>query len=322
MHPDTIHQKRILIAPLNWGLGHVMRIIPLIKKLQRQQNIIFVACDSQQQAVLQDELAHVTYISFAGYPFNFSGKSFAYDLIRRFWPLYRQLNNEHAAVNHLTQTHKFDLVISDQRPGFRSDKVPSIFLSHMLNLPLPFYLKPAQWIYVNWIQRFDSIWIPDVQGSPSLSGKLSHTSHRNAIYIGWLSRFEPMPQSVMPKYAYGAIVSGPEPYRTIFLEEVKLALRKLDKPCFLIGSVSQQEQVDQLTLFPHQATSQFHALVESAETIISRAGYSTLMDLRVLNKKAILVPTPGQHEQLWLREWLKTDEQFTFIDKIDELNAL
>jgi hypothetical protein len=313
LQPDHIHKKRILISPLNWGLGHVMRLVPLIRQFQFQGNTILIACDAEQQRILEHELHQVTYIPFEGYPFAFTGKSFRLDLARKFSNLSRFVAAETSQVNALVKAHAIDVVISDQRPGFRSDTVPSVLISHQLELPLPVYLKPAQWIYSRWVNRFDTIWIPDKEGAERLSGKLSQTTHPQAFYIGWLSRFEKSDTEKLITYRYGALISGPEPYRTQFMEEVKTCLLKLDEPCFLIGPVEKIEQLGKLTLLPHQSTAEFQNLMESAEYLIARAGYSTLMDLRVLGKKGILIPTPGQDEQLYLSQHLKGDAQFTFV---------
>lgn len=293
-----------------------MRLVPLIRQFQFQGNTILVACDTEQQRILEHELDQVTYIPFDGYPFLFKGNSFRLDLARKFSSLSRYVTAETSRVNTLVQEHRIDFVISDQRPGFRSDTIPSIFLSHQLELPLPFYLKPAQWIYSRWINQFDVLWIPDKKGSDNLSGKLSHTTHARAFYIGWLSRFEKSDTEKPIAYRYGALISGPEPYRTQFMEEVKTSLSKLDEPCFLIGPVKKVEQLGKLTLLPHQSTAEFQKLMESAEYLIARAGYSTLMDMRVIGKKSILIPTPGQDEQLYLSQHLKGDEQFTFVREL------
>jgi hypothetical protein len=316
LQPNQIQHKRILISPLNWGLGHVMRIIPLIEQLQRQDNTVFIACDATQQVILQKELRHIHFLPIEGYPFQFNGRSFTRDLALQFWSLFRFMNKETRRVDELVTSYRIELVISDQRPGFRAPNVPSIFLSHMLTLPLPGYLKPAQWLYSAWIKKFNFVWIPDVPGERNLSGKLSQTTHPHVHYIGWLSRFRPSDAPKPFRFRFGALISGPEPYRTKFRDEVRSVLTDLIEPSLLIAPDAVEEQMGSLTIFPHQSAANLQALLESAELIISRAGYSTLMDLRVLNKPAILIPTPGQHEQIYLMQRLKNDAQFSFRNNL------
>ena len=42
---DAIEGRRVLIAPLNWGIGHATRCIPIIKRLLEAGKEVIVAAD-------------------------------------------------------------------------------------------------------------------------------------------------------------------------------------------------------------------------------------------------------------------------------------
>ncbi|MFT4524743.1 MAG: UDP-N-acetylglucosamine:LPS N-acetylglucosamine transferase, partial [Bacteroidia bacterium] len=53
-------------------------------------------------------------------------------------------------------------------------------------------------------------------------------------------------------------------------------------------------------IVPHLSANQLQELMSKAKVVLSRSGYSTVMDLSVIGGKAIFVPTPGQTEQQYL----------------------
>ena len=59
-------------------------------------------------------------------------------------------------------------------------------------------------------------------------------------------------------------------------------------------------------------TKELNDLIKRSKVVIARSGYSTIMDLYALEKPAILIPTPGQSEQLYLSKHLRHKKQFIF----------
>lgn len=300
--PEDISNKRILFSALDWGLGHVMRSIPLLKKLHNQGCSIFIACDIAQEKLFREELKEVVFLAHTGYSFKFRGKgSFSSDLFFQFPKLLNRLKKERKQVAYFVDTHQIDIVLSDQRMGFYSKTTTSILLTHQLNLPLSILQKPAQWFYTYWVNKFTTIWIPDLAPPNNLAGKLSETKKKNAIYIGWLSRFSKLnSRSNSKTYKIGVIVSGPAPYSDSFFVEMKQRLINQSDKSFIIYHKAEPLEVGQLSIFNCTATDEMQSLLLSAEKIITRAGYSSMMDLKVLDVPAEYIPTPGQSEQEYL----------------------
>jgi predicted glycosyltransferase len=59
-----------------------------------------------------------------------------------------------------------------------------------------------------------------------------------------------------------------------------------------------------IKVFNHLPADELRQEIERAEWVISRCGYSTIMDLVALQKKALLIPTPAQTEQEYLAAYL------------------
>lgn len=301
MLPKEIHQKTILFSALNWGYGHVMRSIVLLKQLLKQNNELFIACNEEQESLFKSELSHVQYLRISGYPFSFSIKgNFNHDLFLSFKRLHTYMKQEHNQVDLWCETLHIDLVIADQSMGFYSSLKPSILISHQLNLPLKWWEKPAQTIYNHWINRFDFIWIPDSNQPFNLSGKLSKTTRQNAKFIGSLSRFKE-PCNCIKTYEFGALITGPEPQAKIFFESCKKRFLSNGAKSFIIYNRAEPESIDNLTIVKHQKTSDMTHYLCSAKKLVTRCGYSTLMDLEALKIKDVeFHATPGQREQEYL----------------------
>lgn len=299
-------------------MGHVARSIGIIRELLLQNNEIFVACDSSQQKVFEQYFPGLTYIQHDGYPFEFSGKGkFAFDLFKNRRALLLRYGREQEEVAGLVEDLSIDLVVSDHRYGFFSKKVPSVFVTHQLHLPLKWVQLPAQWIHVKMLQHFGHIWCLDGVDH-RLAGKLSHTIvHPDIQYIGAFSRFEPG-RSDANNYECLFVVSGPEPYAEKFFREIMIFVA--DKTgrmaCIAPKSYPGIEVPEQLEVFTNCDWKEMDNLFYQSERIVSRAGYSTLMDLEVLNKKAILIPTQGQAEQIYLSQWHKDSENAEFAAKL------
>lgn len=286
MKPENVQNKRILFSPLNWGMGHVARSISLLKGLAKT-NTLFIACDIEQQRVYEEYLSDVEYIPHEGYPFDFKGDGkFGRDLFNSRKELLARLNKEFHEVKELVKKHSIELVLSDHRYGFRSDEVDSVFITHQLNLSLKWYQFPVQWIHKNLIKKFDLVWIVDKRDN-RLAGKLSHQwNPSNQFYIGHLSRFVGVDQ-FEKDVDHLIIASGPVIYANQLIRE------SLDKfpDAIVIGGGddgSSWLERDQLIL--------------RSKNVISRSGYSTIMDLEYLDCTADLIATPGQVEQEYLLE--------------------
>ena len=295
-------------------MGHVARSVGLIRDLLLRENEVFVACDAVQRRAFESYFPALTYIAHAGYPFAFSGKgTFGLDLFRNRRRLLARYGQEQGEVAQIVSDWQIDLVISDHRYGFFSKAVPSIFVTHQLHLPLRWYQWPAQWVHRKLLQHFGHVWCLDT-ADHHLAGKLSEPiSHPDIAYIGPFSRFAPDTRGEI-QYTHLFVVSGPEPYaETFFGEVLRFATGKEDAmACVVPKNYETGEIPANLTVYTAEDWQETDLLFYQSGWIVSRAGYSTLMDLEVLDKNAILIPTRGQAEQLYLGQLHQHSEKWIF----------
>lgn len=309
--------KNILICPLNWGLGHATRCVPIIKDLSNQGHKVIIAADEGPLAFLQKEFPDHDFIKFPGFSPKYSrSNTQVFKMMAAFPGALRDFRRDHKTVESIVKNNNIDMVISDNRFGCWSKTVHSVFITHQLHIQVPRVWKWTtpiiNWFNNSYIKKYDEVWVPDVENEPSLGGKLSHPSIRGVEtkYIGHLSRFTIDNQKVIEKTnKFLVILSGPEPQRTMF-EDIVLKQAKNTKDNILILRAKPDSNdllgdiPENVSMFNHVDDDMFVKLVNSAEIIICRGGYSSLMDLAALDRTAYLVPTPGQTEQEYLAKHL------------------
>jgi hypothetical protein len=306
IQPSEIHGQNILFSALNWGYGHVMRSIILLKKLQNQGNTLHIVGNAEQITLYKSEGIHANFIEEKGYPFDFSGKgNFAWDFIKNYKALKKHYAQEQKRVELLCEKLAIDFVISDQSMGFFSRKVTSVLITHQVHLPLKWWQKLGQKIYDKQLDNFNHIWIPDQSPPNNLAGRLSETNRKNVTYIGWLSRFTEI-LKVDKQFDVGVLVTGPQPYAQQFFDEMCLRFENRQEKVFILYNGTALQSFKNIQIFQHLPTAEMAELLCSAGLIISRSGYSTLMDFEALGLTNVeLHPTPGQGEQAYLLErWL------------------
>lgn len=306
----------VLICPLNWGLGHATRCIPIIKYLIDEGNEITVVSDGFPLEMLRQEFPTLSFIEYSSYPVSYSkGKSQVGAMLCSAPKILKKIVSEHRWLKKLLETKHFDTVISDNRFGLWNKSVKSVYMTHQLMVKMPKGLKfletPVWHFHRFFISKYDECWIPDYEGGSNLSGDLAHKYPLpgNAVFIGVLSRFSLL-KNIIPngEYKTVAVLSGVEPQRSIFEKKVIERFRNDPEKTLLVQGKPQQEKqiqtVDKLTLVSHLQSVELASVLLGAERIICRSGYSTIMDLDALNclPKAEFIPTPGQTEQEYLAE--------------------
>jgi uncharacterized protein (TIGR00661 family) len=302
MHPLELRSRRILISPLNWGFGHLSRCIPLINRLIKNGNQLYFAGERNQISIIKQYFSTLHCIEFLGYPFHFrSEKSFRQDILRQIPSHLKRYKEELREVNQLCDQYDIQIVISDHRYGFRSKKARSIFLTHQVNLPLRWYEFPFQSLHRRWMKKFDEIWIIDDE-TFNYAGNLSKApKHLSASYIGTLSRFEFYnDEHGRRNGGVVIVVSGPILYATKFaLEQSKIYDN--ETVCMILppelGNLMFSSNIQIVT---SENWRQCDKIILNATKIVSRSGYSTLMDLIQLRVPFFIIPTPGQTEQEYL----------------------
>ncbi len=299
-------QKRILICPLDWGLGHATRCIPIIRLLLKKNAEVLVAADAGSLALLKQEFPQLTFIPFKGYDISYPEKgSMKMKMMLSIPKIVSRIKAEQKELDLLIDKYKIDVVISDNRYGCHSAKTKSILITHQLMIKAPIGEALLHKKVVNFIGKYDECWVPD-STSAKLSGDLAHKYPlpENTFFIGALSRFNAPTESGTKTYDVMAVVSGPEPQRSIFEKLVLEQLKKSDLKALLVCGKTETSQktetIKNVTVVSHLPAEKMKEAILQSDIILSRSGYSTIMDLAVLGKKAIFVPTPGQTEQEYL----------------------
>lgn len=306
--PINVYNKKIILAPLDWGMGHVARCVPLIKQLQQQQNNIVIACTSEQQKFLKQEISGIEFVSLFGYNMSYAKiLPLWVKIFIQFPKLFAVVRKENKWLANYLKKNETDVVISDNRFGFYNENVESIFITHQLNVQAPFFQNIINRINSSFIEKYSVCWVPDyVEEEKRLSGILSDKNGiKNTVFIGPLSRFEKT-KSEQKKYAVLILLSGPEPQRTLLEEKLISAFANTNYKVALVrGSFSEcvQKMPSNFYVIDVASSKQLQELFNVSDKIICRSGYSTLMDLDVLGLKALLVPTPGQSEQEYLAKY-------------------
>ncbi len=311
---QDVTSKKILIAPLDWGLGHTTRCISIVRFLLDNACTIIVACNSVQKLLLQQEFNNIEFLELKGYNIDYgkNPKTFPLKLISQLPKIGWSIFYEYIWLQKTIDKYKVNVVISDNRYGLFTSKVPSVFITHQLTIKAPFkwlerLLQLINYFYIN---RFSQCWVPDYEGTNNIAGVLSHPQNLPKIpvhYIGPLARFL-KDETIKPRYKYCIILSGPEPQRT-FLEEIILKQLSIssEKCLFIRGKLEANNILSpslNITIKNHLAGLQLQEAILSSEIIITRSGYTSVMELLALQKKSILIPTPGQTEQEYLGKQL------------------
>jgi uncharacterized protein (TIGR00661 family) len=299
--------KRILVAPLNWGLGHATRCIPVIRELQRQGAEVMLASDGRALDLLKSEFPDLFSVEMPAYAINYRTGNMVRNMAGQLPKILRAVYREHLFTQKLIARHRLDGIVSDNRYGCFTKKIPCVFLTHQLNIrtPYPALSRLVNFFNCRFIEKFNVCWVPDVAGEPNLSGKLSHGGFQKKIrYVGALSRMKFF--EATKKYDVIAVLSGPEPKRS-HLERAILEQAARLPQCFLIvqGRTERQERFfieKNVEAVSFLASEELNEAILASKIFIGRSGYSTIMDLAKLGIPALLVPTPGQTEQEYLAE--------------------
>ena len=320
-------KPKVLVASLNWGLGHATRCIPIINELHEQGAEVFIGSDGASLSLLQNEFPNAPFVQLPSYNISYGKGGFTKAMLPQIPKIFRNIKCEQHFTDNFVKKHGINAIISDNRYGCRSKMAHSVFLTHQIFLKMPSglqWLEPmALKVNQSYIHRFNACWVPDfAHPKHNLSGELSHGRQplgKFYTYIGALSRMKPPHEKHSKKYNLAAIVSGPEPQRTLFenllLKEFAL-LPQLT--CLLLrglpdGAAKKLAASSNVEVRNHAHTAEMNELMLQSRIIVARSGYSTLMDLAATGNKAILVPTPGQTEQEYLAKRFEKQRIFQHL---------
>lgn len=300
---SEVRNEIILYACHDWGMGHVARSIPILEQLIHQDNTVYFAGNEKQVAIVEEYLSQIHFLSLKGSGFRFKGTgNWTVEMLRNVGKMLKNIRNDRRAVREWVNLYDVTLVISDHRYGFYSEKVSSIFVTHQLTLPV----KGVQQVANSWhnlqLKKFAAIWVLDNE-QHQFAGKLSNTTRSFKIcYLGIRSRF--IKGDATNEGYVLAVVSGPSPYAEHFFKEVVSYAQKnsVYVKCICPEQYVCSELPINLEMILAKSWKEMDALFYKCDKFFSRSGYTTIMDVAVLEKKAIYIPTPGQLEQEYLFE--------------------
>jgi len=306
-------KKKILVSPLDWGLGHATRLIPVLKEMGGQYDLI-IGINKTTEKLMRDHFPKAHFEEVPGYKIRNSKSGGFHSYVRMSARIRKVKKQEELWVSDFLKKNQVDLILSDSRFGFRNDAVKSIIISHQLHLKFPpfwrLFGRIAQRINYKWLSAFDEVWIPDNENH-ELSGELSEGSGLNTRFIGIKSRFvkKEFERKISEPYIL-VVISGPEPQRSemehMILHQAPLVRQKV----IVVGGKPEKKTKDfdcaNAHWYAHLETDELAAFISHADLVISRSGYSSLMDYKALGcKNLYLIPTPGQSEQIYLAKRMK-----------------
>lgn len=326
--------KTVIYAIIDWGLGHVTRSTPIIKRLINDGNKVILVSFGKALSMLKKEYPDCTIREVKDTQIEYPkfGWMFVFKIVSQIPKMLFGWHYERQQVKKLIKEFNADMIITEMRLGFWSGKIPSVLITHQLRFHLPKPLKKFM-IFGEWFNRivfrhFDKVFVPDAKGTPNLSGDLSHNSriskHPKVEYIGCLSSVIPDEDQPEKDIDLFISISGPEPQRTQFEEKVFSQLD--DVPGKVVVTLGKPEtdqnivkQTDHTIVYGHLDRKEMTSMMQRAKHIVSRSGYSTVMELLALKKSALFVPTPGQTEQEYLAEYYKQEGLYSYCTQ-DELD--
>lgn len=305
---------KIIYSICSWGLGHATRSLPVIRKLLQENNELTIISNGRSLTLLKKELGeNIEYVDIPDYPILLSENShqfMAKSMI--YWPKFiHRMESGLRQLNRLLKKQHYDLIISDGRYDMYSKTIPSFFISHQMRIMNPLRIKPletgSEVFNLFFFKRFRGVIVPDYQTN-GLSGDLAHNlkkiDEKEIHYVGILSDFT---KKQLPKEIdYLISLSGPEPQRSILEKTILSQIKELTgNIAITLGKTEVTEQFEQQNIqtYSYLTKTQREELLNKAKLVISRSGYSTIMDLAVIGTKALMIPTPGQIEQEYLAQY-------------------
>ena len=325
-------KKNILVAPLNWGLGHATRCIPIINALIESGFRPIIASDGAALALLKKEFPELLALELPSYQIEYAKKAsnFKWKILKNSPKTIKAIYDEKKILKKWVTEFALYGIISDNRLGIYNKKVPSVFITHQLTVLSGKTTWISSKIHHYFIKKYNECWIPDVESIPNLSGKLGHlkNSDLNLRYIGVLSRLKK--QEIPTVYKLMVLLSGPEPQRTLLEDKLIDELENYtEKVVFIKGKIEPTQKTwedKNITFYNYMQSKQLEKTINESELVLCRSGYTTVLDLVKLQKKAFFIPTPGQFEQEYLAKKFKkqglvpTAKQEKF--KLDDLNQI
>lgn len=277
---------------------------------------VLLASDGVALHLLKAEFPHLPALELPSYRIRYQSSNMVWNIGKQLPRILWAIRSERWATERLVQVHGIEGIISDNRYGCFSSRADSIMLSHQLHVrvPGPVFKWPANQLLHLFLSRFDALWVPDVAEAPGLAGALSHGApvHSNVQYAGILTRMQSYERD--PEYDVAVVLSGPEPQRSLLEQRLlEQAISLPQKFIFVQGRTQSKKHyyaADNVEVVSYLTSKDLNDVLMASKVMVCRSGYSSIMDLAGLGKKAILIPTPGQTEQEYLADTMADQHYF------------
>ena len=316
----------VLVAALNWGMGHASRCIPLIHWLRRHCAKVIIVSDGAALDLLKAEFPDLTAELLPSYGVTYKYKSILHNVIMSSPSVISAIIREKMIARELVNKYKATVILSDNRLGFRTKGVRNYYITHQINIlhPDPIIARLGTLLHQKYIRKFDTCFVPDFVGQKALCKALSYNKDIEAEYLGPLTRIRPL--NLPKEIDICVILSGPEPQRSILESLLLPELNRMNdhKIQFVRGTTQNfagKPAEDHILMADIMDTSNIETLLNTSKLLIARSGYSTMMDINHLDIEAILIPTPGQTEQEYLAYTIQNDSKYKIINQ-NETNKL
>jgi uncharacterized protein (TIGR00661 family) len=316
----------IIYGVCSWGLGHATRSLPIMRKLIQENNDLTIISHGRSLELLKNELGEeITYVNIPDYPIllsdntrQFIAKSSIY------WPLFlHRIQSGLRKLTKILEKNGYDTIISDARYDVYSKKVPSFFISHQMRIMNPLRIQifetGSEFFNLFFFKRCRGVIVPDFK-EDNLSGELSHElkkiDENRLHYVGVLSDFKKLDKKRDIDYLLS--ITGPEPQRTKFEKVLFSQLDQLKGK--IVVTLGKTDNIDllenkQANVYSYLTRKKREEVLNRSKLVISRSGYSTILDLSVLNSHALLIPTPGQIEQEYLAQYHMKKNTFYAVNQ-------
>jgi uncharacterized protein (TIGR00661 family) len=312
---------RVLIAPLDWGLGHATRCIPLIGQLLQNGCDVVLAAEGAGARLLVREFPQLELKNLEGYRVRYGQNNLFLNIFLQLPRIFRSVAKERQWLKELLSAEKFDIIISDNRPGLYNRNAYCVYITHQLRIQSgvsSWVDDRLQQLHTRYMKKFNKVWVPDAAGGNNLAGELSHPYDQMMVvdYLGLISRFRNTSSSIK-KYDVMCLLSGPEPQRSLLEQQFVEELKQFEGAALLVrglpGETSNLSVSNNVKVEQHLSAADLEVAFKASELVICRSGYTTLMDLMKLKQKAVLIPTPGQTEQEFLAAYMHACNYFPYM---------
>lgn len=276
---------------------------------------MIIASDGVALGLLKKEFPELTHYELSSYQISYAknGRMFKLKMILNSYKILWAMYKERQEIKRIVKAEKITGLISDNRLGVFCKGITNVFITHQLRVLSGSTTAISSKMHQQIFKKYDAVWVPDFESmSENLTGKLGHLDKKpkNLMYLGPLSRFEKKKAPLT--YDLLVLLSGPEPQRSMLEEKLRGELNAFEGQAIMVRGVIEEKQTIEeiplkqgsLKVVNYMQSEELMSTVHQSALVLCRSGYTTVMDLAKLGKKAFFIPTPGQYEQVHIAERL------------------